>query len=99
MNTSKKATRCEPRRWRCSGGCSARNSCPPDFEKGLWARFWDYANDPELAREKGVRAAHGEAPSIQLRPGKSYRVELRASGGISVVPETAPPPGQTSGLH
>lgn len=70
-----------------------------DFEKGLWARFWDYANDPELAREKGVRAAHGEAPSIQLRPGKSYRVELRASGGISVVPETAPPPGQTSGLH
>ena len=70
-----------------------------DFEKELWARFWDYANDPELAREKGVRAAHGEAPSIQLRPGKSYRIELRASGGISVVPETAPPPGQTSGLH
>ena len=69
-----------------------------DFEKELWSRFWDYANDPEMAKEKGVRAAHGEAPSIQLRPGRSYRIELRSSGGISVVPEPAPQPNQTSGV-
>lgn len=71
----------------------------PDFEKELWSRFWDYANDAELAGEKGVRAAHGEAPSIQLRPGKSYRIELRASGGMSVVPEATPGPKQSSQLN
>ena len=53
----------------------------------LWQRFWDYANDPKLAREAGVRAVHGEAPFTELRPGKSYRVELRASGGLSIQPE------------
>jgi hypothetical protein len=70
-----------------------------EFEKELWARFWDYANDSALAQEKGVRAAHGEAPSIQLRPGKTYRIELRASGGISVIPEDTPKPQQTSQLN
>jgi len=53
----------------------------------LWERFWDYANDPDLARAAGVRAVHGEAPFTELRPGKSYRVELRASGGLSIQPE------------
>lgn len=70
-----------------------------EFEQELWSRFWDYANDVDLAKEKGVRAAHGEAPSIQLRPGKSYRIELRASGGMSVVPEDTPKVDQTSQLH
>jgi len=58
----------------------------PEFED-LWRRFWDYANDPALARSKGVRAVHGEAPFIELRPGKSYRLELRASGGLTLRPE------------
>ena len=53
----------------------------------LWRRFWDFANDPDLARAAGVRAVHGEAPFTQLREGKSYRVELRASGGLSITPE------------
>jgi hypothetical protein len=35
----------------------------------------------------GVRAIHGEAPFIELRPGKTYRIELRASGGLTLVPE------------
>lgn len=52
----------------------------------LWERFWDYANDADLAAEKGVRAIHGEAPFIELRAGKSYDVELRASGGVSIRP-------------
>ena len=50
----------------------------------LWQRFWDYANDPEAAAKKGVRAMHGEAPFMELRPGGSYRVELRASGGLDI---------------
>ena len=54
------------------------------FYEDLWEGFWDYANDPEAAAEKGVRAMHAEAPSIELREGKTYRVELRASGGLSI---------------
>ena len=60
---------------------------PDPFYEDLWERFWDYANDPDLAATKGVRAMHGEAPSIELREGKSYRVELRASGGLTIRPE------------
>jgi hypothetical protein len=57
---------------------------PDPFYDDLWSRFWDYANDPELAASKGVRAIHGEAPSIELREGKTYRIELRSSGGLSI---------------
>lgn len=58
------------------------------FEAELWQRFWDYANDPALARQHGVRAVHGEAPYMELRPGMQYTVELRASGGLSIRPAT-----------
>lgn len=54
------------------------------LDRDLWARFWDYANDPELAAGAGVRAVHGEAPFVQLRPGGRYLIELRASGGLSI---------------
>lgn len=57
------------------------------FHMELWEDFWDLANDPERAAEKGVRAIHGEAPFMELRPGKSYRVELRASGGLTITAE------------
>ncbi len=57
------------------------------FHAELWGRFWEYANDPEAAAEKGVRAIHGEAPFVEVRPGKSYRVELRSSAGLSIRPE------------
>jgi hypothetical protein len=57
------------------------------FHAGLWTRFWDYANDPEAARALGVRALHGEAPFVEARAGKSYRLELRASGGLTIVAE------------
>jgi hypothetical protein len=59
----------------------------PALHRALWERFWDYANDPDLAATLGVRALHGEAPFIEARPGKSYRVELRASGGLSIEAE------------
>ena len=57
------------------------------LEHDLWANFWDYANDPAKAKQAGVRAAHGEAPSIRVQAGKRYRVELRASAGLSIIPE------------
>lgn len=57
------------------------------FYAELWQNFWEYANNPEMAQEKGVRALHGEAPFVQTKPGKVYRVELRASGGLTITPE------------
>ncbi len=55
------------------------------IERDIWANFWQYANDPVRAKKTGVRAAQGEAPSIRLEPGKRYRIELRASGGLTIV--------------
>ncbi|MCC6511243.1 MAG: hypothetical protein IT423_19230 [Pirellulaceae bacterium] len=56
------------------------------FEKQLWTDFWQFANDPVAASKMGIRAANGEAVSIQVREGKSYAIELRASGGLSITP-------------
>ena len=72
------------------------DSQPSEFEQRLWSRFWDFANDPQMARKEGVRAAHGTAPYIKLRPGKRYRVQLRASDGLSIIPETTPPDNRTT---
>lgn len=58
-----------------------------EFEQEIWDDFWTFANDNERAKEKGIRAAHGEAASMKVEPGRTYRVELRASGGVSIVPE------------
>lgn len=56
----------------------------PAFHRDLWERFWDYALEPEVAIQSGVRAMHGEAPFIKLAPGKRYAVELRTSGGLTL---------------
>lgn len=63
------------------------DTTPAALHRELWQRFWDYANDPELARTLGVRALQGEAPFVEARLGKTYRVELRASGGLTIVAE------------
>jgi hypothetical protein len=67
------------------------------FERDLWKDFWQFANDPAKAAEMGIRAANGEAVSIQVREGKSYAIELRASGGLSIKPieSSEPPPEGT----
>lgn len=61
-----------------------------ELEASLWREFWDIANDPERAASLGVRTAHGEAPSMQLRPDKVYEITLRASGGLSIQPRNPP---------
>jgi len=63
---------------------------PSDTEREIWSNFWRFANDPARSQQNGVRAAHGEAPSIRLIPGKRYRLTLRASAGLEIVPEDAP---------
>jgi len=59
---------------------------PNDFEEKIWNNFWDIANDPAKASEYGVRAAHEESEGMRVRPGKSYEVEIRSSGGLSIKP-------------
>lgn len=58
-----------------------------DFEKKIWSDFWNIANDETQAKELGIRAAHGEAVSIRVQKGKSYKIQLRASDGLSILPE------------
>lgn len=59
-----------------------------EFEKEIWQKFWDFANDKAKAEEMGIRAANGEAVSIKIRPNMSYMLQLRASGGLSIEPVT-----------
>lgn len=63
-----------------------------DFEQSIWNNFWQYANDPALAKAAGIRAMHGEAPSMRLQKGKLYEVELRASGGTAIITSKDLPP-------
>jgi|FLOH01.1.fsa_nt_gi hypothetical protein len=60
---------------------------PDPFYEQLWAKFWDYAADPKAAQLAGVRAVHGEAPFVKAIPGATWRVELRSSGGLTIVAE------------
>ena len=61
-----------------------------DFERQVWSRFWEYTNDADRAKKDGVRAAHGQANYTKLQQGKRYRVELRASDGMSIKPDETP---------
>jgi hypothetical protein len=63
-----------------------------DLEKHLWNEFWSIANDEAKAKELGIRAAHGEAVSMKLQKGKSYKIQLRASDGLSITPDSGAPP-------
>lgn len=58
-----------------------------DLERKIWSDFWSVANDERKQDELGIRAAHGEAPSMKVQKGKAYRVEIRASGGLSITSE------------
>ena len=57
---------------------------PDPLYRDLFQRVWDYANDPEAAERIGVRAIQAEAPSMEVRPGRTDRLELRQSGGMTL---------------
>lgn len=61
-----------------------------EFEKGIWRDFWTIANDPGRAAELGIRAAHADAPSIKLRPGGEYELDLRTTGEMTLRPLDEP---------
>ena len=64
----------------------AREKSPTEFERKLWGRFWELANNEPLAREAGVRAIHGDAPYTRLEPNRIYHVTLRSTGEVSISP-------------
>ena len=72
----------------------AERHAASEFEKEIWKRFWDLANDEKLAKERGVRAIHGDAPSMRLEPDRVYEICLRSTGEVIITPGTrmAPPP-------
>lgn len=72
-----------------------RGGAMTEFERKIWSDFWSLANDPARAKELGIRAAHGEAVSIKVEPGKRYQVKLRASDGLSISPLEEEPKPQT----
>jgi hypothetical protein len=47
-----------------------------------------------LAKERGVRAIHGDAPYMRLEPDRVYEICLRSTGEVIITPGTrlAPPP-------
>src|SRR6266436_617461 len=64
----------------------AAERAPTAFERELWARFWELANDSEEAKRRGVRALHGEAVSTRLRKDRVYSITLRSTGELSIQP-------------
>ena len=71
----------------------AERQPPNSFEKNLWKRFWELANNEKLAKEHGVRAIHGDAPYMRLEPDRVYEVCLRSTGEVIITPGSrlAPP--------
>lgn len=59
-----------------------------NFEKDLWKRFWQIANDAKLAKDYGVRAIHGDAPYMRMEPDSIYEVLLRSTGEVIITPGT-----------
>lgn len=76
----------------------ARGGALSEFEQHLWRDFWEFANDPVKAAQMGIRAANGEAVSIQVREGRSYNISLRASGGLSIEPILDQPPAPATNV-
>jgi hypothetical protein len=69
----------------------AEQKAPSQFERDLWKRFWDLANNEDLARKQGVRAIHGDAPYTRLEPDRVYEVSLRSTGEMVITPGTRLP--------
>jgi hypothetical protein len=68
----------------------ARGSEMSDFERKIWSDFWTIANDPQQAAEMGIHAAHEVASAMRVKPGKTYEVDLRSTGDMTIRPVDEP---------
>lgn len=69
----------------------ARGTQMSEFEKKIWTDFWLIANDPQRARDMGIYAAHGAAVAMRVQKGKTYELELRSTGEMTIRPVDTPP--------
>jgi hypothetical protein len=74
----------------------AEQQASSGFEKELWRRFWELANDENLAKEHGVRAIHGDAPYMRMEPDRVYEICLRSTGEVIITPGTRLAPSPTT---
>jgi hypothetical protein len=79
----------------------ARGGEMSEFEKRIWKDFWTLANDPEEAAKLGIRAVHADAPSLRVKKGGLYELELRSTGEftfrrLSEPAETETPAAESS---
>lgn len=68
----------------------ARHGKAGEFQKKIWEDFWDIANNPSKMAELGIRSIHGDAPSMRVQKGKSYKILLRNTSETSIVPDDSP---------
>ena len=66
----------------------AAREAATEFEKDLWRRFWEIANNEKLAQERGVKAIHGQAVYGKLEPNKVYHLVMRSTGETILPPPT-----------
>jgi hypothetical protein len=60
-----------------------RNGQMSDLEKRIWKDFWTLADNPAEAAKLGIRAAHADAPSLRVKKGGVYELELRTTGDFT----------------
>jgi hypothetical protein len=60
----------------------ASRSTPSTFERDLWSRFWEVANNEQLAKQAGVKAMHGQAVYGKLVPNMVYTLLMRSTGEV-----------------
>ncbi|HVT29640.1 MAG TPA: hypothetical protein VHE81_16605 [Lacipirellulaceae bacterium] len=70
----------------------ARGNKMSDFEKKIWNDFWLIANDPQRAKALGIDALAGNAVSMRVEPHKTYEIELRSTGTMTIRPVEAKAP-------
>ena len=56
------------------------------FEKKIWSDFDAVCNDRSRQEELGIRAVGRQAPSLTVKEGMTYKITIRSSGDISLVP-------------
>ena len=61
------------------------------FEQDLWQDFWKLANDPDLAKSRGVEKTYGVAVYLKMERDNVYIVEKRGTGDPSIRKLPVPP--------
>jgi len=75
----------------------AARSAPNPFERELWSRFWEVANNEQLAKQAGVKAMHGQAVYGKLIPNVVYNLLMRSTGEV-IIPTPKEPQAMTGSV-